>query len=136
MLNGGEVSWTSKQHLVALSTTEAEYVVVNRAGQSAVHLRQLVRDVHQRQRKATTVHEDNERAVKLANNLVASNITKHIDIKHHYIPKLVDAKTVVVVSVGTTHMINESASGVEAHHDLQAGHGSEAKSIIVVYIIG
>jgi hypothetical protein len=32
---------------------------------------------------------------------MASNRTKHIDIKHHYIRELVDTKTVAVVSVGT-----------------------------------
>jgi hypothetical protein len=38
MLNGGALSWTSKQQaVVALSTTEVEYVVVIRARQSAVH---------------------------------------------------------------------------------------------------
>jgi hypothetical protein len=36
---------------------------------------------------------------------MASNRTKHIDIKHHYIRELVDAKTVAVVSVGTAYML-------------------------------
>jgi hypothetical protein len=103
VLNGGAVSWTFKQQeVVALSTTEVEYVAVSRAGQSAVHFRQLMRDVHQRQRGPTTVYEDNEGAVKLANNPMASNKTKHIHIMHHCIRELVDAKTVAVVSVGTT----------------------------------
>jgi hypothetical protein len=40
MLNGEAISLTSKQQEVAaLSTTEAEYVAVSRAGQSAVHFR-------------------------------------------------------------------------------------------------
>jgi hypothetical protein len=34
---------------------------------------------------------------------MASNMTKHIDIKHHYIRGLVDAKTVAVVSIATTY---------------------------------
>jgi hypothetical protein len=62
-------------------------------------------DVHQRQRGATTVYEDNEGAVKLANNPMASNRTKHIDIKHHYIRELVDAKTFAVIPVGTSDML-------------------------------
>jgi hypothetical protein len=106
MLNGGALSLTSKQQeVLALSTTEAEYVAVSRAGQSAVHFRQLMRDVHQHQHGATTVYEDSEGAVKLANNPMASNRTKHIDIKHYYIRELVDAKTIAVVSVGTADML-------------------------------
>jgi hypothetical protein len=83
--------------VVALSTKEAEYVAVSHAGQSAVHYRQLTHDVHQRKYSETTVCEDNEGAVKLANNPMASNMTKHIDIKHHYIRELVDEKTVAIV---------------------------------------
>jgi hypothetical protein len=49
MLDREAVSWTSKrQEVVALSTIEAEYVVVSLAGQSAEHFRQLMADVHQR----------------------------------------------------------------------------------------
>jgi hypothetical protein len=64
-----------------------------------------MKDVHQRQHGATTVCEDTEGAVKFANNPMASNTTKHIDIKHHYIRELVDAKTIAVVFVGTAYML-------------------------------
>jgi hypothetical protein len=36
---------------------------------------------------------------------MASNRTKHIDVKHHYILELVDAKTIAVVSVDTADML-------------------------------
>jgi hypothetical protein len=62
----------------------------------------LIQYVHQHQYGATTVYEDNEGVVKLANNPMASTKTKHIDIKHHYIRELLDARTVAVLSVGTT----------------------------------
>jgi hypothetical protein len=106
MLNGGAVNWTSKQQeVVALSTTEAKYIAVNRSGQSATHFRQLMHIVHQRQHDATIIDEDNEGAVKLANNPMASNTTKHIDIKHHNIRELVDAHTVAVVLLATSNVL-------------------------------
>jgi hypothetical protein len=52
---------------VALSTIEVEYVAVSRAGLNVVHFRQRVAYIHQHKRGATTVYEDNEGAVKLAN---------------------------------------------------------------------
>jgi hypothetical protein len=55
-----------------------------------------------------TIYEDNEGAVKLANNPIASNMTKHSDIKHHYIREHVDAKTVAVISVGMSDMLTDS----------------------------
>jgi hypothetical protein len=70
-----------------------------------VHFPQLIHDVHQRHREATIVYYDNERAVKLANNPMASKRTKHIDIKHHYIRELVDAKIIAVISLGTGGML-------------------------------
>jgi hypothetical protein len=92
MLNGGAISWTSKQqNVVALSTIEAEYVALNHATQNTFVFRQLLQDVHHRKRGPTTVYEDNEGDVKLANNPMASHMTKHIDIRHHYTSELVDA---------------------------------------------
>jgi hypothetical protein len=61
--------------VVALSTIEAKYIAVGNAGQSAVHVRQLMHDVHQRQHGATTVYEDTKGAMKLAINPMASNMT-------------------------------------------------------------
>jgi hypothetical protein len=84
---------------VALYTKEAEYIAVSRAGKSVVHFRQFTKDTHQEQRGGTTVYEDTEGAVKLANNPMASNWTKHIDTKHHYIRELVDVKTFAIVLV-------------------------------------
>jgi hypothetical protein len=117
VLNGGAVSWTSKQQeVIALSTTKAEYVVVSRARQRAVHFRQLMAHVHQRQRGATAVYEDNEGAVKLANNPMASNMTKYIDIKHLYIRELVDAKIVAVISMGTLDMLGNGLTHRRRRH--------------------
>jgi hypothetical protein len=64
-----------------------------------------VQDVHQRQRGVTTVYEDNEGAIRLANHPMASKKAKHIDIKHHYIRELADAKIAAIVLVGTTYML-------------------------------
>jgi hypothetical protein len=36
---------------------------------------------------------------------MASNKTKHIDIKYHYVRELVDAKTVAAISLGTSDML-------------------------------
>jgi hypothetical protein len=64
-----------------------------------------MQDVHQRELGAITLYyEDNEEAIKLANNPMAPNSTKHIDIKHHYIRELLDARTIAVVSMGTLCM--------------------------------
>jgi ribose 1,5-bisphosphokinase PhnN len=122
MLNGGAISLTFKRRrAVAVFTIEAEYVVVRRAGQSAVHFRHLMQDDHQQERGATTVHEDNEGAVKLTNKPMVSKMTKHTHIKHQCIRELVDALTIAVVSLDSKLFgmwTNRIATGGEAHHDL------------------
>jgi hypothetical protein len=81
VLNGGAITWTSKQHdVVALSTIEAEYVTLNRAAQIAVHFRHL-HNVRHHQHGPTNVYEDNEGAVKLANNKPPHR-PKKLKIKH------------------------------------------------------
>eukprot|EP00873_Tetraselmis_striata_P026590 jgi/Tetstr1/446854/TSEL_034332.t1 len=106
MLNGGAIGWNSKQQeTTALSTTEAEYVALSRAAQNTVHFRQLLQDIHQQQQGPTIVYEDNQGAVKLANNPMASHRTKHIDIKHHYTRDLVDAGTISVTPIATSKML-------------------------------
>jgi hypothetical protein len=52
------------------------------------------------------MYEDNEGVGKLANiNPMALNMTKHIDIKLHYIREPVDAKTIAVVSMNTADVL-------------------------------
>jgi hypothetical protein len=73
----------------------------------------LLQDVHQRQHGATTICEDNEEAVKLANNPMASNMTKHIHIKHRRnIRELVDARIIAVVSLDTANMLEDSLTNM------------------------
>jgi hypothetical protein len=76
------VSWSSKkQTSVALSTTEAKYVVV---GQCCAQLRQTLRDFGYNLSKVPLLC-DNESAIRLADNPVEHSCTKHIDIRHHFL---------------------------------------------------
>jgi hypothetical protein len=111
MLNGGAINWTSKHHdVVARSTDEAEYVALSRAAQSSVHFRHPMHDVHHCQHGPTTVYEDNACAVKLMNNLMASHMAKHIDFRNYYTREVVDARTIVVISLPTSDMLGDGVT--------------------------
>jgi hypothetical protein len=46
-INGGPVSWSSKkQHVITLSSTEAEYIVLTHASKEAVWLRSLLGEIY------------------------------------------------------------------------------------------
>ena len=76
------VSWKSKrQSIVALSSTEAEYVSLCGATQEAIWLQVLLDGMGFTQKNATTIHEDNQGAITFAKNPAHHSRTKHIDVK-------------------------------------------------------
>ncbi|XP_076936014.1 uncharacterized protein LOC143602945 [Bidens hawaiensis] len=94
-IGSGVVTWSSKKQLiVALSSTEAEYVAATSAACQAMWLRQLLSELGYEQMKATSIFCDNISAVFLSKNVALHSKSKHIDIKYHYIKDLVEAKQV------------------------------------------
>ena len=83
----GPINWLSKkQGVVALSTSEAEYVALSFATQEVVWLRKLlITDLKVTLQGPTVLMEDNQGTIAIAKNAVAHTRTKHIDIRYHYI---------------------------------------------------
>jgi hypothetical protein len=89
LVSGGVVSWRSqRQSVVALSSTEAEYVALAEACKEAAWLRRLLDDMGFPQ-AATPLKGDNQGALALAKNPVHHDRTKHIDTKYHFIREMV-----------------------------------------------
>ena len=85
MLGRSLVTWTSKkQNSVALSTAEAEYIVVGACCAQILYIKQTLLDYGLVLEKVPLLC-DNESAVKLVNNPVQYSRTKHIDIRHHFL---------------------------------------------------
>lgn len=103
------VSWSSKKQVsVALSSTEAEYVSAAYTSQEAVWLRQLLTDLGIPLEQATTIYEDNQGCIKLANSEKLNARTKHIDVRHHYLRDLVDRNVINLVYCETDRMIADA----------------------------
>jgi hypothetical protein len=85
LLNGTPISWRSKkQATVALSSTEAEYMALTAATKEAIWLRHLLKDLGYEQEGPTTIHEDNQGTIAIAQNPCNHERTKHIDIQYHF----------------------------------------------------
>ena len=95
-MGSGAISWASKkQPVVALSTTEAEYVAETTAACQAVCLRRVLKDLCHEQENGTTIYCDNSSVIALSKNSVFHKRTKHIDTKFHFIRELVNNGEIV-----------------------------------------
>ena len=74
---------------MALSTTEAEYVAACSTSCEAVWLQKLLSDLFDLQLEATCIFCDNQSCVKLLENPVFHDKSKHIEIKFHYFMDIV-----------------------------------------------
>jgi hypothetical protein len=80
------ISWFSrKQTFVALSTTEAEYITTSVASREAVWLQKLLAGLFDQELETTLIHCDNQSCVKISENPVFHDRSKHIEIKYHFI---------------------------------------------------
>ncbi|KAG9446373.1 hypothetical protein H6P81_012501 [Aristolochia fimbriata] len=96
-LGSGFFSWSSKkQQVVALSSTEAEYIAAAYCATQAVWLHQLLEEIYHKQDGPTPVRCDNRSAIALSKNPVFHGRSKHIYIKYHYIRDLVKKEELVL----------------------------------------
>ena len=85
-MSGALIEWFSKkQPVVALSTTEAEYVDLSAVTQEAVWLNRLLSGIKAEPQMLIVIKEDNQGTIAVARNPISHNRTKHIDIKLHYV---------------------------------------------------
>jgi hypothetical protein len=79
------VSWASKkQNSVALSTAEAEYIAAGHCCAQLLWMRQTLRDYDYKLSNVPLLC-DNESAIRMADNPVEHNSTKHIAIRYHFL---------------------------------------------------
>ncbi len=87
---GGAITWRSKkQTVVALSSTEAEYVALSEAGREACWLRNLSEELGFPQNMPTALIGDNLGALAMARNPQFHKRSKHIATKWHWIHDLI-----------------------------------------------
>ena len=90
---------------MALSITEAEYVTACLASCEVVWLRNLLSDLFDLQLDDTCIYCDNQSCVKLSENPVFHDNSKHIEIKYHYIRDMVQRGAVKLQYVATDKRI-------------------------------
>jgi hypothetical protein len=109
LINGGAVSWCSKQQeLIVLSTTEGEYVAATHAAKEALWLRSLISEVFGDTLEVTTLFSDNQSAIALSKDHQYHVRTKHIDIRYHFIRWVIQNGSIRLIYCPTEDMLADT----------------------------
>jgi len=105
-LGSAMISWQSrKQSLVALSTAEAEYIATCSTSCEAVWIRKLLSGLFDVELKVANIFCDNQRCIKLSENPVHHDKTKHIENRFHYIRDIVQKGAVKLEYIATEDQV-------------------------------
>jgi len=94
-----------KQKLVTVSTTEAEYIVASMASCEAVWLRKLFSELFGFTLDTTVILCDNQSGIRLSENPVFYDVSKHIDIRYHYIQDMVQRGAIRLQHISTDEQV-------------------------------
>jgi len=105
-LGSAIISWQSrKQSSIALSTTEAEYIVACSASCEAIWLRKLLTGLFDLEMRATLILCDNQSCIKMTENHVFHDRSKHIEIRYHYICDMVQRGALKLQYISTDEQV-------------------------------
>jgi hypothetical protein len=101
-LGSAMISWSSrKQGSVTLSTAEAEYIAASTTGREAVWFWKLFSDLLRSELEPIVIHYDNQSCIKLTENPVFHDRSKHIEMRYHYIRDMIQRKVLSLQYVPT-----------------------------------
>jgi hypothetical protein len=100
------VSWFSqKQKLVALSSAEVEYMAASQASCEALCLCKILIGLFGVQLRPTVIFCDNHSFIKLLENPVFHDRSKHIEIQYHFICDYVQRGAVELQYISTEEQV-------------------------------
>ena len=92
MMSGGPISWCSrKQSIVALSTTEAEYIAAAECCKELKYLKTLIEELTG-ERVEAELCVNNQSEIKITESGQVTHRSKHIDVMYHYISEQLKEK--------------------------------------------
>ena len=77
-----------KKNIVALTSTEAEYIRLTKAAPEAIWLKQTLNEIKHKTEQVL-IYCDNQSSISLAKNPEYHARSKHIDIRHHFIREMI-----------------------------------------------
>ena len=87
---------------------EAEYIASASAAKEALWISKLEKEIEGRRdedKKAIKIFEDNQSAIKIANDEIHNERSKHIDIRYHFIRERIRRKEIEIEYLKTEDMV-------------------------------
>ena len=88
-----------------MSSTETEYIAASQASCEALWLRKLMVDLFDMELSPTVIQCDNQSCIKLSENLVFHDRSKHNEIRYHFIRDYVQRGVVQLQYVLTDEQV-------------------------------
>ena len=105
-LGSAVVSWLSrKQKSVALSSSEAEYMAVSQASYEVIWLHKMLVGLFGQRLRPIVIYCDNQSCIKLTENPVFHDRSKHIEIRYHFIRDCVQRGVVKLEYISTEEQV-------------------------------
>jgi hypothetical protein len=90
---------------VALSSVEAEYMVASQASCEALWLHKMLVGLFDVQLRPTMIYCDNKSCIKLLENPVFHDRSKHIEVRYHFIRDYVQRGAVELQYISTEEQV-------------------------------
>jgi hypothetical protein len=102
----GLISWSSKkQSIIALSSTEAEYIAEMHTAKEGIWLKSFMKEIIGEDKGALTVMADNQGAISLTKDNKFHACTKHIDLCYHFVCEAVEGRRIKVKYIPTSENV-------------------------------
>ena len=106
MMAGGAIGWSSKlQGIVALSTTEAEYIAAVEAGKEISWMRNILYEFGLTIDQPTPLHIDNQSAISVSKNPEHHGRMKHLDLRFYWLRDAVHDKMIHPLFIPTKEQV-------------------------------
>jgi hypothetical protein len=106
IIGGAAVSWSSRlQGIVALLTTEAEYIAAVEAGKEMMWMHQLLQELGFSISSASTINMDNQSGISVSKNPEHHGHMKQLDLCFYWLCDCIDGSDLVPHFVPTTNMV-------------------------------
>jgi hypothetical protein len=102
--SGSCITVSKKSKIIALSSTEAEYIGMFEASKLIMWLRQLLNELGYPPTSSTVLYEDNKSAIHIVQNGNDKGRTKHMDVRYHLLRDLVQDQIIKVEYMPTESM--------------------------------